>query len=146
MSNIRPFQKRLLLKKFKRAFGMENPAEVQEIQNKLRMKTLPQEQVLNAIRRQQRTIRKQRQANDTIRTEIQEYESQIVGMNRQIEQHKTNEDLQRLQTTMKNLSNRLSVLRADLQAEQNKEKKPREEVSRAGSISNLGRTKISKRE
>jgi hypothetical protein len=39
---------------------MENPAEVQELRNKLRMMKFPQDEILNTVRRQQRAIHKQK--------------------------------------------------------------------------------------
>jgi hypothetical protein len=56
-------------------------------------------------------------------------------MHKQIELHQTNEELQRLQTLKKNLSNKYSVISADLTAEEAKRKKLEEEVSRANSRS-----------
>ena len=82
---------------------MENPAEVQEVRNKLRMMKLPQDDILNTVRRQQRAIHKQKQANDTIRNEIVEYEAQIANLDRDIQNYKSNEELQKLQTYKKNL-------------------------------------------
>ncbi|KAK8889556.1 hypothetical protein M9Y10_034306 [Tritrichomonas musculus] len=112
---------------------MENPAEVQELRNKLRMMKLPQDDILNTVRRQQRAIHKQKQANDTIRNEIVEYEAQIANLDRDIQNYKSNEELQKLQTYKKNLSNKLSILSADLAAEEQKRKKLEEDVSKANS-------------
>lgn len=112
---------------------MENPAEVQEVRNKLRMMKLPQDDILNTVRRQQRAIHKQKQANDTIRNEIVEYEAQIANLDRDIQNYKNNEELQKLQTYKKNLSNKLSILSADLAAEEQKRKKLEEDVSKANS-------------
>ncbi|OHT09583.1 hypothetical protein TRFO_21464 [Tritrichomonas foetus] len=112
---------------------MENPAEVQELRNKLRMMKLPQEDILNVVRRQQRAIHKQKLANDTIRNEITEYEKQIANLDHDIEKYKTNEELQRLQQQFKSLTNKNSVVSADLAAEEGKRKKLEEEVSRANS-------------
>jgi chromosome segregation ATPase len=114
---------------------MENPAEVQELRNKLRMMKFPQDEILNTVRRQQRAIHKQKQANDTIRNEIAEYETQIEALKKQIELHNTNEELQHLQAQKKNLSNKFSAIAADLAAEEAKRKKLQEEVSRANSRS-----------
>ena len=66
---------------------MVNPAEVQEIRNKLRMMKFPQDEILN-------TVHEQKQANETIRTEINEYEAQIAKINHSIEKYKTDEELQ----------------------------------------------------
>lgn len=112
---------------------MENPAEVQELRNKLRMMKLPQDDILNTVRRQQRAIHKQKQANDTIRNEITQYEIQIANIDRENQLFKSNEELQRLQTHKKNLSNKLSILTADLAAEEQKRKKLEEDVSKANS-------------
>ncbi|KAH0801651.1 flagellar outer dynein arm-docking complex protein 1 [Histomonas meleagridis] len=112
---------------------MENPAEVQEIRNKLRMMKFPQDEILNTVRKQQRAIHKQKQANETIRTEITQYEAQINKINQSIEKYKTDEELQRLQTLKKNLSNKLSVLNNDLAVEESKRKKLEEDVSKANS-------------
>lgn len=108
---------------------MENPAEVQEVRNKLRMMKFPQDEILNVVRRQQRALHKQKQANDTIRGEIEQYEKQIANIDREIHLYKTSEDLQRLQTSRKNLTNRLSVLTADYNAEEAKRRKLEDEVS-----------------
>ena len=112
---------------------MENPAEVQEIRNKLRMMKFPQDEILNTVRKQQRAIHKQKQANETIRNEITEYEGQIAKINHSIEKYKTDEELQRLQTQKKNLSNKLSVLNNDFAVEESKRKKLEEDVSKANS-------------
>jgi hypothetical protein len=114
---------------------MENPAEVQELRNKLRMLKFPQDEILNVVRRQQRAIQRQRQANETVRGECNQYELQITQMQKLIDEHKSSEELQRLQQQQKSLQNRLSVLGADLSVETNKEKKLNEEVSRANSRS-----------
>jgi chromosome segregation ATPase len=112
---------------------MENPAEVQELRNKLRMLKFPQDEILNTVRRQQRAIHKQKMANETIRHEIVQYEAEIANIDREIQQHKTNEDLQHLQQQKKNLANKLSILTADYAAEETKRRKVEEEVSRANS-------------
>ncbi|OHS96134.1 hypothetical protein TRFO_37717 [Tritrichomonas foetus] len=112
---------------------MENPAEVKEIRNKLRMMKFPQDEIVNTVRRQQRAIYKQKQANETIRKEIDEYEKEIANIDHQIEQFKTNEELQRLNSLMKNYTNKLSVINADLAAEEQKRRKLEDEVSRANS-------------
>jgi hypothetical protein len=112
---------------------MENPAEVQELRNKLRMMKFPQDEILNTVRRQQRAIHKQKQANDTIRDEIAEYEAEIAKLEYDMEAHKTNDELQRLGTMEKNLANKLSVLVADYSAEEAKRKRLEEEVSKANS-------------
>jgi DNA repair exonuclease SbcCD ATPase subunit len=98
------------------------------------MKCSPDD-ILNTVRRQQRAIHKQKQANDTIRNEITEYESQIDALKKQIELHNSDADLQKLQSLKKNLSNKYSIILADLAAEEAKRKKLQEEVSRANSRS-----------
>jgi chromosome segregation ATPase len=115
--------------------SMENPAEVQELRNKLRMMKLPHDDVLHTVRGQQRAIRKQRLANETLRREITEYESQIDALSREVDQHKASEELQRLQGAQKNLANRVSVMAADLAAEESRRRRLEEEVSRANSDS-----------
>lgn len=112
---------------------MENPAEVQELRNKLRMMKFPQDEILNTVRRQQRAIHKQKQANETIRNEIVEYETQLANIDREISLHKSNEELQKLQTERKRLTNKLSNLTADKDAEEAKRKRIEEEVSKANS-------------
>ena len=112
---------------------MDNPAEVQELRNKLRMMKFPQDEILNTVRRQQRAIHKQKQANETIRNEINEYEKQIEHIQHEIHLHKTDENLQKLQTMRKNLSNKLSLLTADVNAEEAKKRKLEEEVSKENS-------------
>lgn len=112
---------------------MENPAEVQELRNKLRMMKFPQDEILNTVRRQQRAIHKQKAANDTIRDEIAEYEKEISNIDRDIHLYKSNEELQKLQTARKALSNKLSNITADHNAEELKRKKMEEEVSKANS-------------
>jgi chromosome segregation ATPase len=114
---------------------MENPAEIQELRNKLRMMKFSHDEILNTVRRQQRAIRKQRLANATLREEISEYEAQIDALKRQIEVHKSSDELQRLQGAQKNLAKKLSVMSADLSALENERKKLEEEVSRANSNS-----------
>lgn len=112
---------------------MENPAEVQELRNKLRMMKFPQDEILNVVRRQQRAIHKQKQANETLRNEIDQYESQINRIQQLINAHKTNEDLLRLESQKKTLSNKFSILSADYKEEDKKRKKLEEEVSKARS-------------
>ena len=112
---------------------MDKPAEVQELRNKLRMMKLPQDEILNVVRRQQRAIYKQKLANDTIRNEITEYEQQIRNLDKDIEKYKTNEELQKLNTQFKNLTNKNSIIQADFAAEEGKRKKLEEEVSKANS-------------
>jgi chromosome segregation ATPase len=114
---------------------MENPAEVQELRNKLRMMKSPQAEILNCVRKQQRAIYKQKKANETLRNEISQYEFQIEEMNKLLEEHKTNEELQRLQQQQKTLHGKLSIMGADLSAETTKQKKLEEEVSREHSHS-----------
>ncbi|KAK8860876.1 hypothetical protein M9Y10_012568 [Tritrichomonas musculus] len=112
---------------------MENPAEVQELRNKLRMMKLPQDDIINTVRRQQRAIHKQKMANDTIRNEISEYDTQIRNLDKDIEKYKNNEELQKLHLQYKNLLNKNSIISADLAAEESKRKKLEEEVSKANS-------------
>ena len=112
---------------------MENPAEVKEIRNKLRMMKFPQDEIVNTVRRQQRAIYKQKLANDTIRREITEYEKEIANLEHQLEQFKNNEELQRHNSLLKKYSNQLSVINADLAAEEQKRKKLENEVSKANS-------------
>ena len=50
-----------------------------------------------------------------------------------MKEYKNNEELQKLQTYKKNLSNKLSILSADLAAEEQKRKKLEEDVSKANS-------------
>lgn len=113
---------------------MENPAEVQELRNKLRMLKFSQEdKFLNLVRKQQRSISKQRQANDTLRNEIAQYEFQIGRIEELTAKYKNNEDLLRLNANHKNYTNKLSVLSADFAAEDQKRKRLEEEVSKARS-------------
>ena len=112
---------------------MENPAEVKELRNKLRMMKLPQEEILNTVRKQQRAIHKQKLANETIRNEIDQYEKELQNIDKELEEYKTNEELQKLQTQKKNLANKLSVISADVVAEEQKRKKLEEDVSKANS-------------
>jgi chromosome segregation ATPase len=97
------------------------------------MMKFPQDEILNTVRRQQRSIHKQKEANDTIRNEIVEYEAQLARLDREMDAHKNDEELQRLRTQQKNLQNKLSVLVADYSAEETKRKKLEEEVSKANS-------------
>lgn len=112
---------------------MENPAEVKEIRNKLRMMKFPQDEIVSTVRRQQRAIHKQKLANETLRKEIVEYEKEIANLDHQLEQFKTNEELQKLNALKKRYSNQLSVINADLAAEEQKRKKLEDEVSKANS-------------
>jgi DNA repair exonuclease SbcCD ATPase subunit len=114
---------------------MENPAEVQELRNKLRMMNFPPGEILNTVRRQQRAIHKQKLANETLRTEIQEYETQNAEMKRMVEAHDSNKELQELQIWNKTYANKIAVLAADVAAEKNKQKKLSEDVSKAHSHS-----------
>jgi len=112
---------------------MENPAEVQELRNKLRMMKFPQDEILNAVRKQQRAIHKQKQSNETLRNEITEYEAQIAAIDQSLSAHDTSEDLNRLKTQEKNLSNKLGVLSADFSAQDQKRRVLEDEVSKARS-------------
>ncbi|OHT10251.1 hypothetical protein TRFO_04256 [Tritrichomonas foetus] len=113
---------------------MENPAEVQELRNKLRMLKFSQEdKFLNLVRKQQRSIAKQRQANETLRNEIAQYEFQIGRIEELTIAYKNNEELLRLNSQQKNYTNKLSVLSADFSAEDQKRKRLEEEVSKARS-------------
>lgn len=113
---------------------MENPAEVQELRNKLRMLKFSQEdKFLNLVRKQQRSIAKQRQANETLRNEIAQYEFQISRIEQLTNQYKNNEELLHLNSLQKNYTNKLSVLSADFAAEDQKRKRLEEEVSKARS-------------
>lgn len=112
---------------------MENPAEVKEIRNKLRMMKFPQDEIVSTVRRQQRAIHKQKLANETLRKEIVEYEKEITNLDHQLEQFKTNEELQKLNAQKKRYFNQLSVINAYLAAEEKKRKKLEDEVSKANS-------------
>ena len=112
---------------------MENPAEVQELRNKLRMMKFPQDEILNTVRKQQRAIHKQKQANETIRAEIDEYQRQIDLYDQTVAAHDSNEELIRLKTQEKSLANRLGIINADYQAEDQKRKALEDEVSKARS-------------
>ena len=112
---------------------MENPAEVQELRNKLRMMKFPQDEILNTVRKQQRTIHKQKQANETIHNEIDEYKKQIDTYQTVKSIHDSSEELNHLKTLEKSLQNKLSVLSADYNAEEQKRKALEDEVSKARS-------------
>ena len=112
---------------------MENPNEVKEIRNKLRMMGFPQDEIVSCVRRQQRAISKQSQANETIKNEIAQYEREIAHIDKTVEEFKTNEELQKLNSLQKIYQNKLSVINADLAAEEQKRKKLEEEVSKANS-------------
>ena len=112
---------------------MENPAEVQELRNKLRMMKFPQDEILNTVRRQQRAIHKQKQANETIRNEIDQFEAQLARIEEMKQKYATNETLLKLESQKKNLTNKLSVLQADFSAEDQKRRRLEEEVSKARS-------------
>jgi hypothetical protein len=79
------------------------------------------------VGREQRAIHKQKLANETIRSEIQEYETQNAALSDQI-----NEDLQALVIQR---TNKPSVLHVELQAEDAKKGRLQDEVSRLGSES-----------
>ena len=69
-------------------------------------------------------------------TEIVEYEKEITNLDHQLKQFKTNEELQKLNALKKRYSNQLSVINADLAAEEQKRKKLEDEVSKANSKAN----------
>jgi chromosome segregation ATPase len=112
---------------------MENPAEVQELRNKLRMMKFPQDEILNVVRRQQRAIVNQKTANETLRREVDQYESDIARIDDLMAAFSADPELQRLETTKKQFLNRLSVLQADFSVENGKRRKIEEEVSKARS-------------
>jgi septal ring factor EnvC (AmiA/AmiB activator) len=76
--------------------------------------------LLSTIRREQRAIRKQKQASDTLRAEIQELDGHIDTLAKQLELYRTSEELQRLQAQQKALQNKLPALIADCSVEENK--------------------------
>ena len=121
---------------------MENPAEVQELRNKLRMMKFPQDEILNTVRRQQRAIHKQKQANETIRNEIDQFEAQLSRIEEMQQKYATDERLLKLESQKKNLTNKLSVLQADFSAEDQKRRRLEEEVSKARSKSHTGPVNI----
>ena len=112
---------------------MENPAEVQELRNKLRMMKFPSDDILNTVRRQQRAIHKQKEANETILIEIEQYEKQLKDYQALDEKHKSDPTLQRLLHDHKTYSNKLSTLRADVDAETQKLSKLEDQASKARS-------------
>ena len=112
---------------------MENPAEVQELRNKLRMMKFPQDEILNTVRKQQRAIHKQKQANETIHNELNEYKMQIDSYEQTKAAHDSSDELNHLKSLEKTLTNKLSVLSADYAAEEQKRKALEEEVSKARS-------------
>ena len=112
---------------------MENPAEVQELRNKLRMMKFPSDDILNTVRRQQRAIHKQKEANETILIEIEQYEKQIKDYQALDEKHKSDPTLQRLLHDHKTYSNKLSTLKADVDAEAQKLSKLEDQASKARS-------------
>ena len=112
---------------------MENPAEVQELRNKLRMMKFPQDEILNTVRKQQRAIHKQKQANETIHNELNEYKMQIDSYEQTKAAHDSSDELNHLKSLEKTMTNKLSVLSADYAAEEQKRKALEEEVSKARS-------------
>lgn len=112
---------------------MENPAEVQELRNKLRMMKFPQDEILNTVRRQQRAIHKQKQANETIRLEIEQYEAQLARIEQLENKYAADPELLNLESKKKTYRNKLSGLQADFTAEDQKRRRLEEEVSKARS-------------
>lgn len=112
---------------------MESSNEVQELRNKLRMMKFPQDEILNTVRKQQKAISKQKQANETVKSAIVEYEAQIASIDKSNIDHDTNEELNHLKALEKNLTNKLGVLSADFAAEDQKRRSLEEEVSKARS-------------
>jgi chromosome segregation ATPase len=93
----------------------------------------PQDEILNTVRRRQRAIHKQKQANETIRNEINEYEAQIAAIDASNENHKTDPELIRLESKKKQLVNQMSNIRSDFKAVEKERKKLEDEVSKANS-------------
>jgi uncharacterized coiled-coil DUF342 family protein len=112
---------------------METPAEVQELRSKLRMLNLPQDDIVNVVRRQQRTLVKQKEANATIRRLIEKNEIERARVEQLRAEFDADPDLQKLETTKKQYMNRLSILQADVSVEEGKCRRIKEEVSRARS-------------
>jgi chromosome segregation ATPase len=112
---------------------METPAEVQELRNKLRMMKLPQDDIINFVRRQQRALVKQKEANATIRRLIEKHEIEHARVEQVRAEFDGDPDLQKLESTKKQLLNRMSVLQADVSVEEGKCRRIKEEVSRARS-------------
>ena len=112
---------------------MENPAEVQELRNKLRMMKFPQDEIINIVRRQQRAIQKQKTANDTLKEELNEYEKVIHKYDQEKEENKNNPKIIELESSKKSLSNKLGILQADYKAELEKTKQLEDEVSKLSS-------------
>ena len=113
---------------------MENPQEVRELRNKLRMmKFKYPEHILNVVRKQQRAIDKQKKANETIRTQIETYEAEVAHYDKRYREYNTSEQRQQLETKKKALTNKLGLLQADFKAEDDKRRKLEDQVSRARS-------------
>jgi DNA repair exonuclease SbcCD ATPase subunit len=112
---------------------METPAEVQELRNKLRMMNVPQDEIINVVRRQQRALVKQKEANATIRRLVEKHEIEHARVEQLRAEFDADPDLQKLEGTKKQLLNRLSVLQADVSVEEGKCRRIKEEVSRARS-------------
>jgi DNA repair exonuclease SbcCD ATPase subunit len=106
---------------------------VQELRNKLRMMKLPADEILNTVRRQQRAISKQKQANDTIRLEIEQCQVQIARIDQLQFAYSTDKTISELESQKKSLSNKLSVIQADFSVEDTKRRRIEEKVSRASS-------------
>ena len=112
---------------------MENPQEVRELRNKLRMMKFPGDDILNVVRKQQRAIEKQKKANETIRVQIETYEAEIAHYDKSFREYNTSEQRQQLETKKKSLTNKLGLLQADFKAEDDKRRKLEDQVSRARS-------------
>ena len=112
---------------------MDNAAEVQELRNKLRMMKLPSDEILNTVRKLQRATYKQKVANDTIRKEIAEFQSEIERINSSISSQKTNEEFVQLETAIKTYSTQLGILTADCKAAEARRQEMEDQVSKARS-------------
>jgi len=112
---------------------MDVAGEVTELRNKLRMMKFPQDEIINLVRRQHRTISKQRSANDTLKQEISQYQETISNYDKDIIEYQSDEKILGLESQKKVLMNKLGILQADFKAELDKKSILEEEVSRARS-------------
>lgn len=112
---------------------MENPAEVQELRNKLRMMNFPQGEIIGTVRKQQRAIHNQRTANQMLKVEAELYEREIAEMDQMGILHAKDERLLKEKETEQRLTNEKSVLENTYEAEKKAYNKLREEVSKAES-------------
>lgn len=123
---------------------MENTAEIQELRDKLRLVGIPQDDIINFVRRQQQTISKQKAANQTLKDEISQFQKQLADICQNNTNVQSDPHLQMLSQAKKQYSDKLSLITNDYTAENQKKQKLQDSVSLVQS-KHVGMNSLSKK-